>query len=227
MIGSTLFIPHKYLTTSRWYKKEWSLIIWTKSNRFHILPPYINALIKEKRKAARTAIKTQTTESRTKYNQLQAKVKLEITKYKQAKWQSFCSNLNNLSTSDSMLWKAINSIDSSKKKNSLPTTLRMGDGQLTRDPQIVSNMMADFLQDTFTEPEDEDFDQTHKQLVDSSMENIFKSNPRTIKLVTQEELIWIITNKIRTKGAPGSDGIKTQSHKKPSTNLHAATTKHL
>ena len=45
------------------------------------------------------------------------------------------------------------------------------------------------------------------------MENIFKSNPRTIKLVTQEELIWLITNKIRTKGAPGSDGITNKAIK--------------
>jgi len=74
-------------------------------------------------------------------------------------------------------------------------------------------MMADFLQDTFTEPDDEDFDRTHKQQVDSSMENLFRSNPRDIKLVTQEELIWLITNKIRTKGAPGSDGITNKAIK--------------
>jgi len=42
-------------------------IIKTKSNRFHVLPPHINVLIKEKRKAARTATKSQTIESRTKY----------------------------------------------------------------------------------------------------------------------------------------------------------------
>jgi hypothetical protein len=88
----------------------------------------------------------------------------------------------------------------------------MEDGQLTRDPQIVSNMMADFLQDTFTKPMDKDFDQIHKQQVDSSMENLFKSNPRPIKLVTQEELMWLIKNKIWTKGAPGSDGITNKTN---------------
>jgi hypothetical protein len=74
-------------------------------------------------------------------------------------------------------------------------------------------MMADFLQDTFTEPMDKDFDQIHKQQVDSSMESLFKSNPRPIKLVTQEELMWLIKNKIRTKGAPGSDGITNKAIK--------------
>ena len=73
--------------------------------------------------------------------------------------------------------------------------------------------MADFLQDTFTEPMGGDFNKEHKENVDASMDTLFKSNPKEVKLVDQNELNWLINNKIRTKGVPGVDGITNKAIK--------------
>lgn len=177
-------------------------------NKLLTLPREILVLIKQKRKLRRKIQKNTQPELRTIFNRLNSQIKAEILRFKQYKWQNFCSALNSLHVSDSKLWKGIKSIDSDcKSTKSIPKLLY--DGELTNDPLLVSELFACNLEKIFTNNENVKYDPLFKLRVDNvarSSLNESSHNLESKTLVSVKELISII-DKIRGKGAPGPDSI--------------------
>jgi hypothetical protein len=171
-----------------------------------ILPNEIVQLIKQKRKARRNYQKTKKQEHKAEYNKLNKIIKHKITKYKTKKWQTFCNSLNKYTTSDSRLWKKINSIESANEPKP-PRIPKLFQNGLTIDqPVQISNIFASLLIQTFAKPEDNKFDNNFKALIESQTDTLFNNNPTEIELTNVHEIKTIIKN-IRGKGAPGKDGI--------------------
>ncbi len=81
--------------------------------------------------------------------------------------------------------------------------------------------MADFLQDTFTEPMDGNFNQDHKENVDASIDTLFKSNPKEVKLIDQMNSNGSSATKLEQKEHRESTALQT----KPSRTYHRSTYK--
>jgi hypothetical protein len=178
-----------------------------------IQPQYIVDLIKEKRKARRKHLKTRKPEDRTNFNRLTAKVKYEINNYERSKWQNHCTSLNTLQTSDTKLWRAIDAVDSSRPKTSQVPALRNSEGDLTRDPTVVSNLLADHLENVFKDPQDISFNPIKLEQVNEVVPHLFTHPLRDqdVGEISIEEISSTIKNNIGQHGAPGLDGVTNKA----------------
>ena len=147
------------------------------------------------------------------YNRLTAKIKLEIKKFKSSKWQNFCSNLNSLKQSDAKLWKAINTIDSSKKQPQKETCIEDNYGNLTKNGNETSTIFADYLEEIFKQTNDPSFDKTNFNRIKSKIKNLFQSNEAEILLTSSDEIKLTIKEKVGHHGAPGKDKITNKALK--------------
>jgi len=102
--------PRKVATKTR------AIVINSKS--LNLFPPEIVQQIKTKRRAVRKFQKTHDPSDKAEANRLHALVRKQIAGFKEAKWRSFCDELNSLRSSDSTLWRKLNSICGSGKKKS-------------------------------------------------------------------------------------------------------------
>ena len=183
------------------------------TNRPLLLPRYILELIREKRAAARTYQKKRTPESKTEFNRLTAKVTFETKKFKQNKWEEFCTSLNGMPSNSSTIWKAIKSTDTSVQPKYRTSRLQDNNGKLWQEPTKIASIFADHLEKVFMNEDDPSFNQNNFNRINQCEENWFLNNTENIIPTTKEEVAATIKSKIGSKGAPGEDGISNRALK--------------
>jgi hypothetical protein len=189
-------------------------------NKFMVLPAHIIKIIKAKRLARRNYQKYGDPKFKTEFNRLNFEIKESIRKFKQEKWRSFCNSLNLHKTSDSKLWDKLNSID--KNKNEKPPKIPPLSVNNTSidNPTEISNIFAEILAKTFSDPNDPNFNEDFKELIsqERNKTDFLNTNPTEIIKTNQTEVEIIIKN-LRAKGAPGIDQIRNKALKHLPSNI--------
>jgi hypothetical protein len=191
-------------------------------SRFLVLPDNIIKLIKQKRAARRRAQTDET--AKTKYYSLAKQVRTEINNFKSTKWQDYCTELNSLSVSDTKLWNAIKSIDSSGKGNYKLPCLVNGTGPLTNKPNETAEIFASTLEQVFSNQDDPSFDSKNQETVSQGIATRFSSPLNNVPMepTTAEEIRLILATQIRPKGAPGQDRITNRVLKALPAEFHSS-----
>jgi hypothetical protein len=176
------------------------------NSNYLILPKYLKELVKEKNSSRKLFQRTRLEEDKKRYNFLNNQVKEEIKKFKSQKWVDFCNSINNLKTSNSLLWRKIKSLDktNTRSETSVPNVKRPDDTQ-TNNAEEVAAIFADQLEEAFSGADDPDFDDTLKNSINSRP--LFDMNlPLVFDAITKSE-VQLALELTRTKGAPGEDRI--------------------
>ena len=184
-----------------------------------LLPKHIQELIKLKRTCRRKFQRSHSTEDKVELNRLTAKVRLEINKFKGDRWKSFCSSLNCFRSSDSKLWKAINSIDNNEAKFRT-TKLRDEQGNLTSNTTEVADIFANHMEKVFSSTVVRNFNEANFNKINEAIPTLFSSMENEIPLpqVSPLDIKTAIRSEIGSRGAPGEDQItnKALKHLPPS-----------
>lgn len=170
------------------------------------LPPEIVELIHLKRSVRTDWRRTEDRFYKIQLNWLDAKVKFMIRQHKQNRWASFCEELNSHQVSDSLLWRKLQSIEKSQEPKSRRCPVIKTNNRTTDDPVEVAKVFASSLARVFQDARDENFDEPFRQLVENSANEFFKKNPDSGFQVTVSEISSSL-GKLRSRGAPGEDGI--------------------
>ena len=185
------------------------------NHQFLVLPKSIVDLIQKKRKALRRFHKTHQQEDKTEYSRLQSLVRSKIREHKQACWRSTCSELNVYRTSDTLLWRKLNSLSGTKPPRPKQIKLKNEAGVILDDPVVVAKTFAEFLGNIFKDNDDAEFDANFKLKVLRDRTSFFSGADNAPMLpTTPEEVQSTIKNELRGKGAPGADNITNKTLKR-------------
>jgi len=99
---------------------------------------------KERKKAQRKVFRNPTRENIINHQRLRAKSRYIFKRKKRESWRSFCSKLNN-NTSSNKVWKTIKKIKGKNHANSSASHLKHN-GQLVTDKKEVANLLADTIE---------------------------------------------------------------------------------
>ena len=172
------------------------------------LPPNIVSLIQQKREVRKAFRRTKDPLIKTELNYLDSLIKSKIKHFKQEKWERFCNELNTHQVSDYLLWRKIKSIETSNlpKPRKTPSLNVASKDDLVTNPEDVANVFADSLEAVFQDANDPKFDSRFKTLIENTRTSLFTNNDERPITVTEAEVEDTI-KKLRTRGAPGEDGI--------------------
>lgn len=165
------------------------------------LPAYLRELVSEKNAATRAHDSCPTEQNRSRMRYLQRQVKKHIKEFRDERWANFVGEIK---PSHTAYWRVAKSLRSDQITQCPPLT--RPDGTIAFDDDEKAECFADSLESQCS-PSLEPTDDEHVQMVDSEVERIL-ATPPTIPLepTTVEEVQTIIRD-LRSRKAPGADGI--------------------
>lgn len=178
-----------------------------KENKKNVLPASIKLLLETKRKAKKKYIKTLHPDDKRELNRLTNEVKMEIRSYNNEKWND---KLETLTTEDNSLWQMAAALAGKRSKRQIPC-LQKNDKQLITD-QDKADGFAEMLAEQFS-PNGNTGDAMFVKNINNigsriaTCEEDFQEEE-----ITKEEISNIIKD-LKSRKAPGIDGIKNQALK--------------
>ena len=175
--------------------------------KFNRLPPWIVELIKKRRRIQSYTDPATKNEA----NRLRRQIRQAIDEFKAKKWESRCTKLNAMSTSDSKFWKELKKIEAIGEPVTAKTPTLVEGADTTNDAAKCGEIFGRTMKNNFSEPTDPKFDHAFKEEVDRAQSTLFNNQlpppaGAPTAAVSAAEIATIL-KKIRSDGAPGHDGI--------------------
>ena len=182
---------------------------------YHLrLPRFILQIIREKNRLLSQFKTTREPALKRQINKLQETIANKIREHKSNKWRTFCTSLNDHRVSDAILWRKIQTIESSTQEKPPRTPTLIHSGTTTADPRKVAQIFAQQQEAIFTEPEDRAFDAEFKQQVDGHHPHLFTYTTDADPEYTTLEEVNEQIKSLRWRGAPGPDKISNMALKR-------------
>lgn len=182
------------------------------------LPPFIVHLIHEKRRLYRQFVRTHDPNIKTQWNRLNAIVRRQTLRYREERWNTFCSGLDY--REGARFWKRLKAVAGEKSSTS-GAPLRDQGGTVISDPQGKANLFAETLANVHQVPQNPLFDDGYFERTTRSVRRhpdliVPQNIPRPEDLPEHDLLAPILaaeTEEAIARGknsAPGEDNITRQ-----------------
>lgn len=175
-----------------------------KTHNTPTIPTRIKILINQKRKLQKKAQRTLNPADKTAANNLSNRVREELRKFNEEKWQE---RIQQLTTKDGSLWKMTKALTTKKKRNSPPIHGKNG---IVYTAAEKVETFADSLEEQFTINNLPD--EATEQMVEETTQIIRRAPTNSDFWTTPKDLKHVIS-KLHNKKAPGPDNISNISLK--------------
>ncbi len=140
------------------------------------------------------------------YNQLTKKIRFELKSIKDNDWKQFMEKLGSNPVNTKPFWNKINTIRGKTIKNDIPVLIHEDKKFINDDEK--ANLFAHLLKTTFTDSNNDNFDNNFKNSIDSKLitKNFKTHEFNNINVFVKEDLEKVI-KKLKTKSTPGKDKI--------------------
>jgi hypothetical protein len=182
------------------------------------LPSFIIQLIESRKVYRKEMMKksNKNEENKKMYNILTKTIRKEIDSLKDNEWQSFLEKQGKNPLNSKPFWQRLNKLKGIKTNKNIPTLKK--DHQIYEKEDEKANSFAEILKKTFSDQNDEKFNEHHKEKIEQTIKNhdFNKHSYNKKNCFSLKELNKII-KKLKNHSSPGQDNIHNLMIKNTST----------